>query len=71
MRTALLIARKDLALRMRDKSVFIYGILAPLGLALIFSFVFGPLDSATFHAEYAVVNEDDGGQLFRGCRHVL
>ena len=60
MRAALLIARKDLALRMRDKSVFIYGILAPLGLALIFSFIFGPIDDATFHAEYAVVNEDGG-----------
>ncbi len=60
MRTALLIARKDLSQRMRDRSVFIYGILAPLGLAFIFSFVFGPLDSGTFHAEYAVVNEDGG-----------
>ncbi len=60
MRTALLIARKDLALRARDKSVFIYGILAPFGLALIFSFIFGPLDDATFHARYAIVNEDGG-----------
>lgn len=70
MRTALLIARKDLALRMRDKSVFIYGILAPLGLAFIFSFVFGPLDSATFHAEYAVVNED-GGPIADGFLSLL
>ncbi len=60
MRTALLIARKDLTLRMRDKSILIYGILAPFGLALIFSFIFGPLDDATFHAEYAVVDEDGG-----------
>ncbi|MBE0477171.1 MAG: ABC transporter permease [Coriobacteriia bacterium] len=60
LRTALLIARKDLTQRMRDRSVFIYGLLAPLGLAVIFNFVFGPLDAATFHATYAVVNEDEG-----------
>ena len=60
MRTALLIAGKDLKERARDRSVFIYGILAPLGLAFIFSFVFGPIESATFHATYAVVNEDGG-----------
>ncbi|MBE0416299.1 MAG: ABC transporter permease [Coriobacteriia bacterium] len=60
MRTALLIASKDLKERVRDRSVFIYGILAPLGLAFIFSFVFGPIESAMFHATYAVVNEDDG-----------
>lgn len=46
--------------RMRDKSVFIYAVFAPFGLALIFSFVFGPLDDVDFHATYAVVNQDDG-----------
>jgi ABC-2 type transport system permease protein len=60
LRTALLIARKDITERVRDRSVFIYGILAPLGLALIFNFVFGPIEDATFHATYVVVNEDDG-----------
>ena len=60
MRTALLLARKDLTERVRDRSVFIYGILAPLGLSLIFNFVFGPIERATFHATYVVVNEDDG-----------
>jgi ABC-2 type transport system permease protein len=59
-RTALLIAGKDLKERVRDRSVFIYGILAPLGLALIFNFVFGPIEAATFNATYVVVNEDDG-----------
>jgi ABC-2 type transport system permease protein len=59
-KTALLIARKDLTQRMRDRSVFIYGILAPLGLAFIFSFVFGPIERATFNVEYVVVNEDGG-----------
>ena len=60
MRTALLIASKDLKERVRDRSVFIYGILAPLGLAFIFNFVFAPIEAATFHAEYALVNEDGG-----------
>jgi ABC-2 type transport system permease protein len=60
MRTALLIASKDLRERVRDRSVFIYGILAPLGLAFIFNFVFSPIESATFHATYVVVNEDNG-----------
>jgi ABC-2 type transport system permease protein len=59
-KTALLVARKDLTQRVRDRSVFIYGILAPLGLAFIFSFVFGPIERATFNAEYVVVNEDGG-----------
>lgn len=63
MSTALLIARKDLRQRVRDKSVFIFGILAPLGLSVIFSFVFGPVsDVGGFHAHYVVVDQD-GGEL--------
>lgn len=60
LRTAFLIARKDLRQRVRDRSVFIYGILAPFGLALIFNVVLGPIERATFHATYAVANEDNG-----------
>ncbi len=60
MHSALLIARKDLTERVRDRSVFIYGVLAPLGLALIFNFVFGPIERSEFHATYVVVNEDEG-----------
>ncbi len=41
MRNAWNIAKKDLALRMRDRSVFIIGIIAPLALAFIFNLVFG------------------------------
>ncbi len=68
MRTALLIARKDLSIRLRDKSAFIYGIIAPLGLAFIFSFVFNPIQNSTFSAEYVVVNQDGGpvGDQFVG-----
>jgi ABC-2 type transport system permease protein len=59
-RAALLIARKDLRQRLRDRSALIYGIIAPLGLAILFSFIFNPLDDATFDAEYVLVDEDGG-----------
>jgi ABC-2 type transport system permease protein len=60
MRAALLIARKDLRERLRDKSAFLFGIVAPLGLAIIFSFIFTPIQEATFNAEYVVVDLDGG-----------
>lgn len=60
MRTALLIARKDLRERLRDRSAFLYGIVAPLGLAAIFGFVFNPIQSQTFNAEYVIVDQDGG-----------
>ena len=39
MRGALHIALKDLRLRVRDRSAFIWGIVAPLGLAIVFGCV--------------------------------
>jgi ABC-2 type transport system permease protein len=60
MRAALLIARKDLRQRMRDKSAFLFGIVAPLGLAVIFSFIFTPIQNSVFHADYVVVDLDGG-----------
>lgn len=62
MRAALLIAAKDLKIRLRDKSAFLYGIVAPFALAFIFSFVFNPIQNAEFSADYIVVNQD-GGQI--------
>jgi ABC-2 type transport system permease protein len=41
MRAAWTIALKDLSLRMRDRSVFIIGLIAPLALAFIFNLIFG------------------------------
>jgi len=61
MRIALLIARKDLRQRMRDKSAFIFGIIAPLALAVIFGFIFTPIQDSVFHADYVVVDLDGGG----------
>jgi ABC-2 type transport system permease protein len=62
MRTALLITAKDLRQRVRDRSVILFAIAAPLGLATIFSQL---LAGATeFRATY-VVADADRGQLSR------
>ena len=63
MGTAGLIARKDLLLRIRDRSAFIVGVLAPLGLAFIFNLILGDLDTGAFTAEFSVTNLDGGGQV--------
>ena len=70
MHPSLLIAGKDLRQRVRDRSAFIWGIIAPLGLAAIFSFVFNPVSENTFHAEYVVVDQD-GGPVAQGFFSVL
>lgn len=58
MRTALLIAAKDLRQRLRDRSALLVAVVAPLGLAVIFSSL---LAGATeFHATYSVANLDGG-----------
>ncbi|MDH3540934.1 MAG: ABC transporter permease [Acidimicrobiia bacterium] len=54
------IARKDLRQRLRDRSAYIIGIVAPLGLALVFGFVLNPLADFEFDATYAVVDLDGG-----------
>jgi ABC-2 type transport system permease protein len=64
MRHALLIAGKDLRRRLRDRSAYIVGIIAPLGLAAIFSFVFNPISDSTFSATFGVLDQD-GGQVSR------
>jgi len=56
---ALRIAAKDLKLRVRDRSAFILGILAPLVLAYIFYLVFGPAATGQgLNLEYGLVDED-------------
>jgi ABC-2 type transport system permease protein len=63
---ALTIALKDLKQRLRDRSAYITGIVAPLGLALVFGFVLNPISDFEFTATYAVVDLDQGpiAQLF-------
>ncbi len=60
MRSALVIAGKDLRQRARDRSVYVFAIVAPLGLAAIFGFVFNPINDADFTATFAVANVDQG-----------
>ncbi|MCY4113067.1 MAG: ABC transporter permease [Chloroflexi bacterium] len=60
MRSALVIAAKDLRQRARDRSVYVFAIAAPLGLAAIFGFVFNPISDADFTATFAVADIDQG-----------
>jgi len=60
---ALVIAVKDLRQKLRDRSVLLMAVLAPLGLAFLFSTMLPSQD--TFHTAYAVVNLDDG-EVARG-----
>lgn len=73
MRQMLRIAAKDLKQRVRDRSVFIVGIIAPGLLALIFTFAFGDaLDpsGSGFQATYGFVDLD-GGDAAAGLGAVL
>jgi len=59
MGAALRIARKDLRLRVRDRSVLILGIIAPLVLSYIFYLVFGPAATGQgLSLEYGMVDDD-------------
>lgn len=58
MRAALLIAAKDLRQRIRDRSVLIFAVIAPAGLAAIFSLLLGNVTD--FHARYVVADLDHG-----------
>lgn len=58
MRTTLVIAAKELRLRVRDKSAIVFAFVAPLLLALIISFAFG--GDEAFDTVFAVANADDG-----------
>ena len=62
-RAAITILGKDLRLRMRDRSVFLFAIVVPLGLTVLFSFVFPDTEELSLTA--AVVDED-GGALAAG-----
>lgn len=58
LRTAILIAVKDLRQRIRDRSVILFAVVAPLGLAAIFSQLLA--GTTEFHATYVVADEDRG-----------
>ncbi|WP_431928530.1 ABC transporter permease [Amycolatopsis tucumanensis] len=58
MHPALVIAGKDLRQRLRDRSAWILGILAPVGVAMLISFAFRGAE--TFHTTVAVADLDRG-----------
>ena len=58
MRAALLIVSKDLKQRVRDRSAFMLGILAPLGLAFIFSLIIPDFSGSTFEINMGLVDND-------------
>lgn len=63
MRHTWTIAKNDLALRARDRSIYIIGLIAPLALAFIFNLVFGGGISdvgETLTFEVGISNLDDG-----------
>ena len=57
---ARLIASKDLKLRIRDRSAIIVGVVAPLGLAVIFNAILGGVSGGDFVPAFAVANLDQG-----------
>ncbi|MGH3682433.1 MAG: hypothetical protein ACRDT2_19540, partial [Natronosporangium sp.] len=60
LRTVLLIAGKDLRQRFRDRSVLLFALALPLGLAVVFSLILGDLDDGSEVFEYAVLDQDGG-----------
>lgn len=67
MRTALLIAGKDLRQRLRDASAIVMAIVLPLALAVILSLILGDVTGQTMSFRYAVVDQDHGpiSRMFR------
>jgi ABC-2 type transport system permease protein len=63
--SAVLITLKDLRQRARDRSVFIWGVVAPLGLAAIFSLLLGGLSDPDDISVSLGVVDHDGGEVAR------
>lgn len=63
MRAIVTVAAKDLKERFRDRSFFIFGVLAPFSLAFILNLVLGgtlDLNDITYEPTFAIVDEDTG-----------
>ena len=65
MRSLLLIAGKDLRLRVRDRSAFIVGLIVPFGLAFIFSLILGNADESPVDLNFGFVDLDGSGVAAR------
>ena len=62
--SALVIARRILRQRVRDRSAIMFAVVTPLGLALAFS-VLIPNDFQTFHTRFVIVDHDGGPMASR------
>jgi ABC-2 type transport system permease protein len=72
MHAALVIARKELAQRLRDKSFFIVGLIAPLALAFIFNLVIGGAISGDSNPTFDFgVADADAGPVSDGFDQML
>ncbi|HRN17745.1 MAG TPA: ABC transporter permease [Trueperaceae bacterium] len=71
MRAALLIALKDLRQRLRDRSFFIFGLLAPLSIAFVFNLLIGPLTQGTPNVPVIGYVDADASAASAGMRAVL
>lgn len=71
MNAAVRIALKDLRLRVRDRSAFIWGIIAPLGLAILFSLLLGDIAGGSSLDVSYVIADEDGGQIATGFVEAL
>lgn len=60
MRASFIIAAKDVAQRIRDKSAILLGLVAPLGLALIFSAIIPDTSGSSFDINVGFVDGDNG-----------
>lgn len=72
MRAVFTITAKELSQRLRDRTIFILGIIAPLVLAFIFNLILGPVadPDAGLSFDYGLVKEDDG-QVGAGFEEML
>lgn len=60
MNAAWIIAIKDLKQQLRDRSAYLIGIVAPLGMALVFGLMLNPLSDFDLDAKFGVVDLDGG-----------
>jgi len=60
MNAAWIIALKDLKQQLRDRSAYLVGIVAPLGMAVVFGFMLNPLADFDLDAKFGVVDLDGG-----------
>jgi ABC-2 type transport system permease protein len=70
-RTALLIARKDLRQRLRDRSAFLIALVVPFVLAAIFGLTLHDVGTGHVKFDFAIVDQDGGPAARAFARHVL